>query len=239
MKHYIKIATALIFTVITFCLSGINAFAWNTSDDVIWVQYSDAPEGTAFADLLLKKADGDIYLKESTDTAVELAYSETSDSKDSRFIDIDGSCELAGYDDGYTSCLFRKSFVSQCISENGRTKIVIDKDKTDTNGVFNYYSSFKVAYCDEKGNVLLVTDAVEVKNAKGAVHYDICADGEKISCEIHHAPNMVLGLSMLLFYVAVVLLFGAVVIAGAVVLIVLFIRKRKKRADTAVKSDHR
>lgn len=230
MKRCIKAAAALIFIVMACTFGGMNAFAWNASDDVIWVNYSDAPEGTAFADLLLKKTDDDIYLKETAGTDVETGYPETSEGEKKRIISLGGDCELAGDDDGYTSCLLRRSFVSQCISEDGRTKIVLDRNITDVNGVFNYYRSFKVAYCDEKGNVLLVTEAAEAEKTDGAVHYDISANGDKLECTVHHALNVLLGLSMLAAYAAAALIAGAVAIAGIIVLIVLIVRHRKKKS---------
>ena len=61
MKAFVKSWIAVFFTL-TICVFGsMNAYAWNSRDDVFILEYKNAPEGTVFADILFKKIEDDKY----------------------------------------------------------------------------------------------------------------------------------------------------------------------------------
>ena len=233
MKKHIKAAIAVVFTVMTCLFGGMSAFAWNTDEYAIYVDYCNEPEGTAFAELLFKSPDGDKYLTGENETACSQVSISSGDGK----AELSDTCGLVGFDkDGYICCLFRRSFAAEYTAEPSRTVIRLDRNKGNVNDIFNYYRSFRVAYCDEKGNVLGVTEPVEAEKCDGAADYDISADGDKLSLELHHAPNVAAGVTLLLVYVIVSILIFAAFIAMVVVLVIVLIKRSEKKKALGVRS---
>lgn len=186
MKKRIKAFTAVLFAVLTCVFGGMNVFAMGLGTAVwkIKIDFVNAPEGTAFTDILFPKKENDKYLAEpgSGDREKDHICTALRVYRGSSFTDteLDRNCGLAKYDDGYTSCMMRRYFVNYNSSdEDGTTLGFPVPSNVDNDEVFGYYGSFKVAYCDEKGNVLGVTEPVKVKSARRLGLYEIRTDGTK------------------------------------------------------------
>lgn len=188
MKKRIKEAIAAIFAVFTCIFGGMNALAMGlgTAEWEINIEYKNAPEGTVFADLLFPKKEDDRYYPDANSHIIDetdvcySVYAEGLSSESGNLLNLDKDCGLAKYDDGYTSCMMRRYFVKGNTSKSGSSKLRFPVAcNTDNNEVFEYYGSFKVAYCDGKGNVLGVTEPVKIKPVKVNCLYEIKADGTK------------------------------------------------------------
>lgn len=173
--------------IITFILTAVIALAFGIStagamglyEWDINISYNNAPENTAFVDILFKKAENDIYApnKDSSDSR-EQDFCRLV-SLENEKIELDDNCGLAKYDDGFTSCMMRRYFVSYNKSSENKSTLRFPQPSNAYNqDVFNYYGEFKVAYCDKKGNVLAVTDPVKVKRRSNCV-YEVYANGTK------------------------------------------------------------
>ena len=193
MKKRIKAAAAVIFAVFTCIYGGMNALAMGlgTAEWAINIEYQNPPEGTVFAELLFPKKEDDRYYPDaSSDTIYERdvcynVYAEGFSSEPDRSLKLDKDCGLAKYDDGYTSCMMRRYFVKGNTAGSGSSRLDFPVPcNTDNKEVFEYYGSFKVAYCDENGNVLGVTEPVKIKPANVSCLYEIKSDGTKADYHI-------------------------------------------------------
>lgn len=194
MKRYFRIFTIIIAIIVTITCGSLTAFAWGAFQGEIIIEYQNAPEGTAFADVMFKKTEDDMYhvdvdsddrYRTLKGRYVHIRQSDgNSNFSTGREIELADNCGLDVYDDGFTSCMMRRWFVRGNNSSDGcRTELDFNIEYGPSNkSVFEYYGEFKVAYCDEKGNVLLVTDAVKVPKKMYQCTYNITADGTKAVC---------------------------------------------------------
>lgn len=154
MKKHIKAAIAVIFTIFTCIFGGMNVFAWTSADYAFLIEYKNAPEGTVFADILFKSVPDDKYLLaegEEPKAVINVRYTDTeSDEVKERSLKLDKDCELAKYDDGYTSFLFRRNLATEYRVFDSGTDLFFDSLGPKNTELSNYYRSFKIAYCDEK-----------------------------------------------------------------------------------------
>ncbi|SEH40972.1 hypothetical protein SAMN02910265_00469 [Ruminococcus flavefaciens] len=248
MKAFIKSFIAVLFTV-TMCVFGsTNAYAWANNDYSFIIEYKNAPEGTVFADILFKNTEGDIYGigkdGESPCSSVNIKYSEEETNEGyvgyntrninvkERTIELDKDCGLAKYDDGYTSLMFRRALATEYTTSDGEYRpvtILLGTKKAKNTEISSYYGSLKVAYCDEKGNVLMVTEAYEPEITDEPVNYYVKADGQSLKCTLDHGINVGKGISAVLIG-SVVIKALFLVIVGAIILIVV-LHDRKRRND--------
>ncbi len=95
MKRAFKAFIAVYFTVIMCFMGGMTAFAWNVDTLHQNIELKNAPEGTAFADILLKDKKNDKY-------AVDF------NEENGKLLGVGKDCGLAKYEEGgYTSMLLR------------------------------------------------------------------------------------------------------------------------------------
>lgn len=194
MKRYIQIFTIIMTMIMTMTFGSLTAFAWGAFQGELIIEYQNAPEGTAFADVLFKNTEDDMY-RVDADSADRyrtlkgryvhfIQSAGNSNFSTGRETELADNCGLDVYDDGFTSCMMRRWFVrSNDTSDGCRTKLNFDIEYGPANkSVFEYYGEFKVAYCDESGNVLLVTDAAKVPKKRYQCTYTITADGTKAVC---------------------------------------------------------
>ncbi len=194
MKRYIQIFTIIMTMIMTMTFGSLTAFAWGAFQGELIIEYQNAPEGTAFADVLFKNTEDDMY-RVDADSADRyrtlkgryvhfIQSAGNSNFSTGRETELADNCGLDVYDDGFTSCMMRRWFVrSNDTSDGCRTKLNFDIEYGPANkSVFEYYGEFKVAYCDESGNVLLVTDAAKVPKKRYQCTYNITADGTKAVC---------------------------------------------------------
>ena len=233
MKKHIMAFTAVIFTVL-YCISGgMSAYAMGLGTDVwsIEIGYGNAPEGTAFVDLLFPEKADDIYYPDPTAgensekySVCRYVYADYMGRGNSDPIVLDDSCGLAVYDDGYTSCMLRRYFVKYNHAEKDKCSLEFSvPSNTENREVFEYYGSFKVAYCDEKGNVLSVTEPVKIKPSKVSCLYEIKADGTKAEYTVHRDG------SVFLDKMVKVLIIGVPVVIAALIGLIVYLCTRKKK----------
>ena len=237
MKKSIKAAIALIFTVFTCIFGGMNAFAWVAADGLIWIRYTNAPEGTVFADILLKKTDDDKYASADGKPSASLViYGEDENGRRTETpLTLDEDCELAKYDDGYTSCLFGRDIATEYRIHSSDVDVILDEQKLKNIDISNYYGSFKVAYCDEKGNVLAVTDPVETEHTDKPANFYVNADGTSLECKLDHGIDVGKGLTAIIFgsviVVCILAVLGIAVIAAIVVVVVILVVRHNKKKN--------
>ena len=177
MKRAFKAFIAVYFTVIMCFMGGMTAFAWNVDTLHQNIEMKNAPEGTAFADILVKDKKNDKY-------AVDF------NEENGKLLGVGKDCGLAKYEEcGYTSMLLRHNcavFEKADISDSMNVIFRL-KDENDT--LFNHFSRIKVAYCDKDGNILTVTDEVRIKNVFwGMPAYTIAANGSSLTCDVNQGP---------------------------------------------------
>ena len=203
MKKHIKAAIAVVFTAIICIFGGINAFAMGLGTDIweIDIEYENAPEGTAFVDLLFPKKTDDKYYPDPTTnendekhSVCRNVYADYIGRGNSDPIALDDSCGLAVYDDGYTE-------------------------------VFEYYGRFKVAYCNEKGEVLGVTEPVKVKHVSTTCLYKVKASGNKAEYTVDRDGSVFIQLFVM------ALIFGVPVVIALVIGLIVYICVRSKKKD--------
>ncbi len=239
MKKHIKTAIAVVFTVMTCIFGGMSAFAMGLGTAVwsIEIEYGNAPEGTAFVDLLFpEKADDRYYPDPEAGKNNEKysvcrnVYADYMGRGNSDPIVLDDSCGLAVYDDGYTSCMLKRYFVKYNHADKDKCSLEFSvPSNTENREVLEYYGSFKVAYCGENGNVLSVTEPVKVKPSKVSCLYEIKADGTKAEYTVHRDG------SALLDKMVKVLIIGVPVAIAALIGLIVYLCTRKKNGKQSVK----
>ena len=237
MKKHIKTMVAVIFTVMTCLFGGMNAFAWVAADGIIAVRYTDAPEGTVFMDILLPKTEDDKYASADSkpSAAIILHGEDENGERTEETLTLPEDCELAKYDDGYTSCLFGRDIATEYRVNSFRMDIVLDEQKLINTDVSNYYGSLKLAYCDEKGNVLAVTEPVETEHNDKPANFYVNANGTSLECKLDNGIDVGKGLTVFAFgtviVVCILAVFGIAVIAAIVVVVVILVVRHNKKKN--------
>ena len=235
MKKHIKAGIAVVFTVMTCIFGGINAFAMGLGTDIweIDIEYENAPEGTAFVDLLFPKKTDDKYYPDPTTNENDEKHSVCRNvyaaylgrGNDDPII-LDDSCGLAVYDDGYTSCMLKRYFVKYNHAEKDKCSLEFSvPSNTENREVLEYYGRFKVAYCDEKGNVLSVTEPVKIKPSKVSCLYEIKADGNKAEYTVDRDGSVFIQLFVM------AMIFGVPVVIALVIGLIVYLCVRSKKKD--------
>lgn len=217
LKISIKAFIAGLFAAVTCIFGCMTAFAWDHDETWQRIGFENAPEGTFFVDLLVKAKGDDKY-------AVDF------NEENGKLLGLDKDCELAKYDkDVYTSFLLRHGCVKFDSVHNGEAHYTYN---TKNYKIFNELNRVKLAYCDSKGNILMVTNTADVGYAffKTPVMYIFKADGESLAFSFGGATY-----SKLRSIIAVVAI--AVLIVAVVLLFRFFERKLGKRsAEKSIQS---
>ena len=177
MKLTVKALIAVYFAVFMCVFGGMTAFAWNVDTRQQNIELKNVPEGTAFADILVKDGKNDKY-------AVEF------NEENGKLLGINKNCGLAGYNEGgYTSMLLRHNcavFERVELSQQQYTSLMLKEDNSE---IFNHFQSIKVAYCDKDGNVLGVTKKAKFDKLRFNIGaYNITANGNELTCSISTGP---------------------------------------------------
>jgi len=165
MKYPVKIMFTVITAVVLTLLSCTTAFAWDHDERWMNIESENRPYGTVMLDLLVKCSGNDEWTVDfNEETAEQLGV-----SKD---------CGLANYNkDGYTSLSLRHN----CVKKTSLGLHYIFGE--DSHILFNKFKSVKIAFCDNKGNVISVSNPVRIPNAtlRAPVMYCFKTDGNDLS----------------------------------------------------------
>jgi hypothetical protein len=174
IKRTAKALIAAYFAVIMCFMGCMTAFAWNVDTLRQSIELENAPEGTAFADILVKDKKNDKYAADFNE-------------ENGKLLGLDRGCGLAGYDkDGYTSMLLRHNCAVFESSEQTHTVFGL---KEENSTLFDHFSSIKVAYCDKDGNILGITNEVRIKKSFwGMPAYTIAVNGSSPTCDVNNGP---------------------------------------------------
>ena len=206
MKRAVKAFIAVYFAVIMCFMGGMTAFAWNVDTLHQNIELKNAPECTAFADILLKDKKNDKY-------AVDF------NEENGKLLGVGKDCGLAKYEEGgYTSMLLRHNCA---VFENSEQNHTVLRLKEENSTLFNHFSSIKVAYCDKDGNILCITNEADIKKSFwGMPEYTIAANGSSLTCDVNNGPP----------YFMLVLVPAAIAALAVIVITVVITVKLSKRA---------
>ena len=199
MKRAVKVLfiavyfAVLIYTFVCLALSGHVDFGHMN------IYFGEVPEGTAFADILVKG--------KAEDTEMDFNVYNGS------VLEVDRSCEIAEYNaDGYTSLFLKHRGVDlemRDLSPDSENKYMEVGGGSHTLSQFRY---IKLAYCDKDGNILGITKETEVKKTPlNDFTYEIKADGDELRCRFFKAPKYYL-LALVLWAVVLFAVCAAVII---------------------------
>jgi hypothetical protein len=199
MKRAVKVLfiavyfAVLIYTFVCLALSGHVDFGHMN------IYFGEVPEGTAFADILVKG--------KAEDTEMDFNVYNGS------VLEVDRSCEIAEYNaDGYTSLFLKHRGVDlemRDLSPDSENKYMEVGGGSHTLSRFRY---IKLAYCDKDGNILAITKKTEVKKTPlNDFTYEIKADGDELSCKVFNGPRYYL-FALVLWAVVLFALCAAVII---------------------------
>ena len=205
IKRAAKALIAVYFAVVMCIFSGINALAWNVDTSHLDISFGEVPEGTAFADILVKgnweenNMDFNVY--------------------NGSVLRVDSSCELAKYNkDGYTSLFLKhKSITLEQVdmSPESKNKHMEFAVEVGTEKLFNHYRHIKIAYCDKDGNILGFTNEVKVEKVTwGNPYYKIEANGSSLICDVNRGPSYFMIVLVPAMFIALALIITAVVITA-------------------------
>lgn len=176
MKYPVKIMITVITAVVLTVLSCTTAFAWDHDEHWMNIESENRPYGTVMLDLLVKCSGNDEWAVDfNEETAEQLGV-----SKD---------CGLANYNkDGYTSLSLRHN----CVKKTSLGLHYIFSE--DSHILFNKFKSVKIAFCDNKGNVISVSNPVRIPNAtlRAPVMYCFKTDGNDLSFQFGGASWVML-----------------------------------------------
>ena len=229
MKKRVKAFIAVIFTVLCCVSGGMSAYAMTPVEpNVIIIGYNNAPEGTAFIDILFKNRKNDKYrLADGEEPLCKLSVRGENETG-FRELALGRDCGIARYNDGYSSFFFNKKTSVTVDCSANYVFIEITGGGAQNRDLFNYYKEFKVAYCDENGNVLGVTDAVKAEKNKNTSEYHIYANDKALSYELKVEPKI--GLLLLILFVVGILL-PSILLAVIIKWISAFIKHKKSEKN--------
>lgn len=179
MKNAKRTIILIVFSLVLMLSLPVTAFArsddtsYNAETDT-WspsyrakMEFSNAPDGTAYMDILIKMDENDEDYVQFTSA---VPYS-----------DIDEDSEIAKLnDDGYISMsLHYKYTESLKISHGGGEYNLITVTRYDFLYVNKNYGDFKVAYVDESGHVLGITNPAKTTYIEDE-SFAFLADGDSL-----------------------------------------------------------
>ena len=226
MKSYAKTKAALILIVLIitgiFLAPAVIGHSDKGPNDVLSIEYVNAPEGTFYADILVRKKKlGDEYTDFNghlfTDAGAYTAINEESD--------------IVRYEeDGYVSLSFHRSHTQTFIHEYvHRTDIsaynmdypgdIFEVDAhLDAGQIYSKYGDIRLAYVDRDGKILGVTERAKKKFILDGISIDgrsvFRAYGNDLTCETYQFPAPIqLIIAVLLFGIPIefIILMGIIV----------------------------
>lgn len=185
MKRFLYIILAVL-TVFSAAVP-MTAFALDFDPHYLYVDYENAPEGTVYADVLVKFKDNDSGYREFTSPPERLEKKYTDSTGNTRYIfkklDITENSEIALLNiDGYSSLTLHsgevKKFTIYKEDYSGSDEIVLECNAED---LYRKYRHFRIAYVDGNGKVLQITNKSHGKNYDLDNPYAVTADGDSTS----------------------------------------------------------
>ena len=201
MKRAVKALFIAVYFAVLICVFIYVTFLTHDVDvQHMDIYFGDVPEGTAFADILVKG--------KAEDTEMDFNVYNGS------VLEVDRSCEIAEYNaDGYTSLFLKHRGVDlemRDLSSDSENKYMEVGGGSHTLSRFRY---IKLAYCDKDGNILGITKETEVKKTPlNDFTYEIKADGDELSCKIVLAR---------MYYVIAVFLLSVILLAVCAAVIII------------------
>lgn len=233
MKKCIAVVYAIIIVFVS--IFPLNAFALHFDSRQVELEWSNAPENTAYIDILVKMDMDDEDYVDFTSPPKKLigTYIDENGTTKCKYEDlpIDKNSGIAALNDnGWISLsLHHKSSGGITIWNNTFLNLdsYMDKDglkrKSDVSNcdiltISKKYGKFKCAYVDENGNVLGITGKSK-KSYNMSEPYAVIADGDNVDFRIFDMPpfvNMILialiyGVPILLFLIVSYLLYLLIV----------------------------
>lgn len=168
MKRTVKAFIAVYFAFFMCVFGSMAAFALGHGKKQEIISYFYGPEKTAFADLLVKDKNSGKYTVDFNE-------------ENAQRLNVSADCGLAKYnEDGYTSLLLRHNCAEYEDSAWDSTKYSL---KVENHKMFNQFDKVKLAYCDENGDIIGVTNEVELQFVffRSPVIYCFNAEGNVLS----------------------------------------------------------
>jgi len=222
MKRAVKALFIAVYFAVLICVFIYVTFLTHDVDvQHMDIYFGDVPEGTAFADILLKDSNDELRL--NLDINTNFNYCALVGLIPD--FDIDENSEIVRYnEDDYRSLMFNHTDFGSVYLEG----LEIARGENDaymcfggyTQPIIKHFRHIKVAYCDKDGNILGITNEAEVKSVPVYyTEYEIKADGDELSCKIVLAR---------MYYVIAVFLLSVIVLAVSVI-----VKLRRKAAQKA------
>lgn len=234
MKKFIAVVYA---TVIVFMsIFPLNAFALHFDSGLVELEWSNAPENTAYIDILVKMDTDDENYVDFTVPPKRMTgkYLENGTTK-FRYEDmpIDKNSEIAQLnDDGWVSLSLHHKYSGGIVEYSDRMILDLnsyyDKDGItikygggDILTISKDYGRFKCAYVDENGNVLGITGKSK-KSYSMTEPYSVTADGDDVVFNIF-------GMSPFAEIILIALVYGVPVLLILAVVYFILRKVRKSR----------
>lgn len=225
MKRAVKALFIAVYFAVLICVFIYVTFLTHDVDvQHMDIYFGEVPEGTAFADILLKDSSDELRL----DLDINTNFNYCALVGLIPDFDIGENSEIVRYnEDDYRSLMFNHTDYGSVYLEG----LEIARGENDdymcfggyTQPILKHFRHIKVAYCDKDGNILGITKEIKVKKTPlNDVTYEIKADGDELSCKIVLAR---------MYYVIAVFLLSVIVLAVSV--IVKFRRKAAQKARSA------
>lgn len=205
MKRAAKAVIAVYFAVVMCIFGGVNAFAWNVDTSHMDISFGEVPEGTAFADILVKGK----WEENNMDFHVY----------NGSVLGVDENCELAKYnEDGYTSLFLKHkgtTLEQVDLSPESKNKHMEFAVEVGTEKLFNHYRHIKIAYCDKDGKILGTTNEVKVEKVTwGNPYYKIEANGSSLTCDVNRGPAYFMIVLVPVAFISIAVIVIAVIITA-------------------------
>ncbi len=161
MKRFCIILSLMIACL--FCAAPLNCSALDYDPRLICLEYRNAPEGTAYIDILARISESDEAYTVFNTAPMRLTDKPIADGSTEfvyETLDIDSSSGIAKYnEDGFVSLTIHSKEVRELMimKSCGYTndELMLDCNADD---LYQKYKKFRIAYVGEKGEVLKVTD---------------------------------------------------------------------------------
>lgn len=168
--------TLIIFLTIFVCLIIQKPLSCYAHDkNMINLEYSDAPEGTAYIDLLAKFNEGD-------EAYTEFNIPPHPPAEDKRYenLHVDENSEIAKYcEDGYASVSIHSKDIESFVVHKYQYGLETLSIKGNADDFYSKYKKFKLAYVGENGEVLKVTSKTGKGLSSSHKPDTFAANGEK------------------------------------------------------------
>lgn len=225
-KTFLQKALCLLTAVMLAVCFALPACADDFDGYTVEINIKNAPKGTCYADILVPKDKNPTEIIRYVETPV-------SDSEN-RIINISKDSGITLYDEGgYVSLSSRTSYVERIKVSDDRTRFELVKDeKNNQRGkpiaeIFSCFGSFKVAYVDNSGKVLGVTDICDKAEITTDGQNRLDTDGSSLTITLYKQDKVTRAEALgTVYYIGLIFLAFCVVFG---IIMKYILTKRKKR----------